>query len=92
MRDLTAVVNLSQILAMYSAYLFIIVLTFTGAHYQLLLQGVHLVVLTALMMLMTGQGGLKGFSTAVLIANALRIAAVITLGMYFAGKDETGRT
>ena len=91
-RDLTAVVNLSQILAMYSAYLFIIVLTFTGAHYQLLLQGVHLVVLTALMMLMTGQGGLKGFSTAVLIANALRIAAVITLGMYFAGKDETGRT
>ena len=27
-----------------------------------------------------------------LSGNALRIAAVITLGMYFAGKDETGRT
>ena len=80
--------NLTQILAMLSAYLFIIVLTFTGAHWQLILQSGHLVLVIVLITAMTAAGGLSGFSNAVLIANALRIAAVLLLGFIFSGKNE----
>ena len=85
-RSIITVVNLTQILAMLSAYLFIIVLTFTGAHWQLLLQTLHLGCVVLLIMLMTPGGGLPGFSMAVLIANVLRIAAVLLLGIVFAGR------
>ena len=74
------VVNISQILSMLSAYLFIVVLTFTGAKWQLILQGIHLVLLIVLVILFTPRGGLPGFSTAVLAANAVRIVLVLLLG------------
>ena len=88
-RSIIMVVNLTQILAMLSAYLFIIVLTFTGPHWQLLLQTLHLGAVLLLIMLMTAKGGLTGFSNGVLIANTLRIAAVLVLGTVFAGRGKT---
>ncbi|MBQ6386877.1 MAG: hypothetical protein IJJ38_12055 [Lachnospiraceae bacterium] len=77
---LVTVVNATQILAMLSAYLFIIALTFSGAKWQLLLQTAHLAVLSAMIVPMSQGGSLRGFAAAVLIANAARIAAVLVLG------------
>lgn len=85
-KQMITVVNLSQILGVLSAYLFIVVLTFTEEKWQLLLQIFHLVVILALVLLFTGSGGIMGFAGAVLIANAIRVAAVILLGLVKAGK------
>lgn len=82
---LIAVVNLTQILAMLSAYLFIIVLTFTSEKWQLGLQAAHLGVLLLLIFTMTPGRGLIGFSTAVLIANTLRVCVVLLLGAVKSG-------
>jgi O-antigen/teichoic acid export membrane protein len=82
---LVMTVNLTQILAMLSAYLFIIVLTFTDEKWQLILQCAHLALLAVLIILMIGNG-IAGFAAAVLIANAARVAAVLILGMINAGK------
>jgi O-antigen/teichoic acid export membrane protein len=73
-------VNLTQILAILSAYLFIIVLTFTDEKWQLGLQGVHLVLILVLVFFMTDKGGFSGFCLAVLIANLIRTLAVTCLG------------
>lgn len=78
-RGIYTVVNLTQILAMLSAYLFILVLTFAEEKWQLILQGLHLAILLVLVFTMT-KGSIRGFSYAVLIANSLRILAVLTLG------------
>ena len=75
-KEMITVVNLSQILGVLSAYLFIVVLTFTEEKWQLLLQ------------IFTGRGGIMGFAEAVLIANTLRVAAVILLGIIKAGKNQ----
>ena len=85
-KEMITVVNLSQILGVLSAYLFIVVLTFTEEKWQLLLQIFHLVVIVALVLLFTESGGIMGFAEAVLIANAIRVAAVILLGLIKAGK------
>ena len=85
-KGMITVVNLSQILGVLSAYLFIVVLTFTEEKWQLLLQIFHLVVIVALVLLFTGSDGIMGFAEAVLIANAIRVAAVILLGLIKAGK------
>ncbi|MDO4477839.1 MAG: hypothetical protein Q4B73_02210 [Lachnospiraceae bacterium] len=82
------VVNLTQILSMLSAYLFIIVLTFTSEKWQLGLQCAHFVIVLLLIFAMMG-GTLMGFSNAVLIANALRILAVLVLGLVMAGRQKT---
>ncbi|MDO4619729.1 MAG: hypothetical protein Q4B09_03805 [Lachnospiraceae bacterium] len=82
------IVTATQILAMLSAYLFIIVLTFTGERWQLALQCCHLAAVLLLISVMTPAGGLAGFSGAVLIANTLRIIAVIALGIIAAGKQQ----
>ncbi|HUM82685.1 MAG TPA: hypothetical protein PLN48_02795 [Lachnospiraceae bacterium] len=82
------VINLTQILSVLSAYLFILVLTFTEARWQLILQCAHLVLLALLVFTMTGSGGLMGFSCAVLIANTFRIAAVLVLGLLKAGRTK----
>ena len=74
-------VNLSQILGLLSAYLFIVVLTFTEEKWQMILQAVHLVILTVLVLTVTGSYGILGFSVAVLAANAIRVLAVIGLGL-----------
>ena len=84
-KPLVTVVSASQILAMLSAYLFIIALTFTGERWQLLLQTLHLALTIALMIPMTRSGGLAGFARAVLIANLLRVLAVTALGIIKAG-------
>ena len=80
------VVTISQILAMLSAYLFIIALTFTGERWQLLLQTLHLVLVVILITLITPKSGLAGFSAAILAANLIRVAAVILLGVVKAGR------
>ena len=85
---LVPVVTLMQILAMLSAYLFIVVLTYTGAKWQLALQLLHLVILMLLITWMTPGGGLPGFSAGVLIANAIRILLVLTLGFIKAGRGK----
>lgn len=77
---LVTVVNLTQVLALYSAFLFILVLTFTGETWQLILQTSHLVIMAVLVVLFTMRGGIMGFSYAALAANVLRVAAVIILG------------
>ncbi len=69
-----------------SAYLFIIVLTFTSERWQLGLQITHLVILLILISILTPRGGLYGFSVAVLIANCIRIGAVLVLGLMKAGR------
>ena len=84
--SLIPVVTLTQILAMLSAYLFIVVLTFTGAKWQLALQLLHLVILMLMITRMTQGGGLPGFSAGVLIANTIRILLVLTLGFIKAGR------
>lgn len=85
-KTMVTVVNLSQILGLLSAYLFIVVLTFTEEKWQLILQVVHLVIMTVLVLLLTGAYGILGFAWAVLIANAIRVLAVIILGMIKVGK------
>ena len=84
-KGMMTVVNLSQILGVLSAYLFIVVLTFTEEKWQLILQIIHLVIITALVLLFTKNSGIMGFAEAVLIANAIRVAAVILLGFRKAG-------
>ncbi len=81
-RGIVTIVNISQILGVFSAFLFIVVLTFTEERWQLILQAVHLVVIFALIFLLTPQYGIAGFSVAVLVANILRVLAVIVLGIY----------
>lgn len=79
-KNLITVVNLGQILGMYSAYLFILVLTFTDEKWQLWLQAAHFVILAVVSVTGTKVYGIQGFAWALLGANALRIAAVILLG------------
>ncbi len=86
-KPILTLVTLTQILAMLSAYLFIIVLTFTSEKWQLLLQGCHLGLVLVLIFLMTGKGGLGGFSAAVLIAGVARVAAVLVLGFAKSAKE-----
>ena len=86
-KPILTVVTLTQILAMLSAYLFIIVLTFTSEKWQLLLQVCHLGLVLVLIFLMTGKGGLGGFSAAVLIAGVARVAAVLVLGFAKSAKE-----
>lgn len=91
-KGLVTVVNLTQILAMLSAYLFIIVLTFTSEKWQLGLQAAHLGVLLVLITWMTPKGGLLGFSLAVLIANTLRVVVVLLLGIVKSKEQKNDRT
>ena len=85
-KPLITVVNISQILGLLSAYLFIVVLTFTEAKWQLILQIIHLCVISALVIAVSGGAGLKGFSLAVLAANIIRVVLVILLGLRKAEK------
>ena len=85
---LVTVVNLTQVLALYSAFLVILVLTFTGETWQLILQTSHLVIMAVLVVLFTMRDGIIGFSYAALAANVLRVAAVIILGIW---KDQEVR-
>lgn len=85
-RGIITIVNLSQILGLLSAYIFIVVLTFTDEKWQMILQTVHLVIISLLVYSMTKGGELYGFSVAVLLANAIRVLTVITFGLIRAGK------
>ena len=78
-KGMITVVNLSQILGVLSAYLFIVVLTFTEEKWQLILQIIHLAVIAVLVLIFTEKSGIMGFAAAVLIANVIRVAAVILL-------------
>ena len=80
--SLMLVVNLSQVLGMYSAFLFILVLTFTEEKWQLILQILHLGILLAAVLIGTNLGGLAGFSAAVLIANIIRVVIVTAFGAF----------
>lgn len=86
-RGMVTVVNLSQILGVLSAYLFIVVLTFTEEKWQLILQLIHLVIITGLVLLFTKNSGIMGFAESVLIANAIRVAAVVLLGLWKSGNS-----
>lgn len=90
-KGMMTVVNLSQILGVLSAYLFIVVLTFTEEKWQLILQIFHLILIVALVLFFTGSSGIMGFANAVLIANAVRVAAVILLGLWKSGQ-KAGKT
>lgn len=80
-KGMVTVVNISQILGLFSAYLFIVVLTFTEEKWQLILQIVHLALIAVLVLIFTKNHGIMGFAAAVLIANALRVVAVVVLGL-----------
>lgn len=84
-RGIIHIVNLSQILGLLSAYLFIIVLTFTEEKWQMILQILHLAVICALIYVMT-RGSIRSFSLAVLIANAARVLIVTLFGLVRVGK------
>lgn len=85
-RGMITIVNISQILGLYSAYLFILVLTFTDERWQLWLQIVHFVILTSSTIICTKLFGMTGFAWAVLGANMIRVTAVILLGSLKAKK------
>lgn len=87
-KHMVTIVNLTQILGLFSAYLFIVVLTFTEEKWQLILQVVHLVIITVLVLLSAGNHGIMGFAKAVLIANVIRVLAVIVLGLWKVDKGE----
>lgn len=80
-KHMVTVVNLSQILGLLSAYLFMIVLTFTKENWQLILQVCHLAAIIVFILIFIKKDGLMGFSVAVLLANGLRVAAVAGLGI-----------
>lgn len=89
-RGMMTIVNITQILGLFSAYLFIVVLTFTGEKWQLGLQVFHLVLMGVLVLLFTPKHGIMGFAAAVLAANIVRVFAVTLLGIWKAGaKKET---
>lgn len=90
-RGLMTVANLAQVLGLYSAYLFILVLTFTEEKWQLWLQAVHFVILTAVSVVCTMKFGIAGFAWACFGANVLRVFMVIGLGVLKAkkGKGDT---
>ena len=92
-RGLVTVVNLTQILALLSAFLFIVVLTFTNEKWQLILQVSHLMLMTVLCVSGTLGLGITGYAYGALIANAVRVAAVILLGYgkLKGGKEHAGR-
>ena len=79
------VVNLSQVLGLFSAYLFVVILTFAEEKWQLILQIFHLITVTVLVLIFTRSHGIMGFAAAVLGANIIRVAAVIILGLLRAG-------
>lgn len=91
-KGMMTVVNLSQILGVLSAYLFIVVLTFTEEKWQLILQIIHLVIITVLVLIFTENSGIMGFAEAVLIANIVRVVIVILLGLFKAGNSRKGVT
>ena len=78
---IVTVVNLAQILGLYSAFLFILVLTFTDERWQLGIQLAHFGILLAVSISAAKMYGLAGFAYASLGANILRVAAVIILGL-----------
>ena len=80
-KGIVTVVNLAQILGLYSAFLFILVLTFTDERWQLGLQLAHFGILLAVSIPAAKMYGLTGFAYASLGANILRVAAVIILGL-----------
>lgn len=86
-RGVITIVNASQILGLLSAYIFIVVLTFTEEKWQMILQVVHLAVILALVYAMTPQGGLHGFSVAVLMANGIRVLLIILFGLVRSGRQ-----
>ena len=89
-KGLVTVVNLAQVLGLFSAFLFILVLTFTDEKWQLWIQLAHFVILLVSSVLAARAYGMIGFAWASLGANSLRVAAVIILGLLKAGKDKGG--
>ena len=88
-RGLITIVNASQILGLLSAYIFIVVLTFTEEKWQMILQTIHLIIISLLVFFMTQGGDLHWFSIAVLLANTIRVITVITFGLIRVGKRRT---
>ena len=60
-KGMITVVNLSQILGVLSAYLFIVVLTFTEEKWQLILQIIHLAVIAVLVLIFIRKERYYGF-------------------------------
>lgn len=94
-RGIMTIANLAQVLGLYSAFLFILVLTFTNEKWQLWLQVVHFVILTTAAVIGTKLYGMTGFAWAFLGANGLRVAMVVGLGVIKAkgrkGEIDAGR-
>ena len=81
-KGLVTVVNLAQVLGLFSAFLFILVLTFTDEKWQLWIQLAHFVILLTASVLAAKNYGMIGFALACLGANTLRVVAVIALGIW----------
>ena len=73
--------NLAQILGLFSAFLFILVLTFTDERWQLWIQLAHFCILLVSSVLAARTYGMMGFAVASLGANSLRVAAVVILAL-----------
>ena len=72
-KGLVTVVNLAQVLGLFSAFLFILVLTFTDEKWQLWIQLAHFVILLTASVLAAKNYGMIGFALACLGANTLRV-------------------
>lgn len=87
-KNIVTVVNLAQILGLFSAFLFILVLTFADEKWQLWIQLAHLLILAVTSVWAAKTYGMMGFACASLGANILRVAAVIILGLIKAEKGK----
>lgn len=79
-KPILVLVNITQILNLFSAYLLMIILSFTEEKLQMILQGTYMIVMTAFVVTGTQQYGMIGFTVASLIVNGLRTLTIFVLG------------
>lgn len=78
-------------MGLFSAFLFILVLTFTDERWQLWIQLAHFCDFARVISTCGTHIWNDGFAVASLGANSLRVAAVVILGIVKAGKDKGDR-
>lgn len=81
-KSILILVNITQILNMFSSYLLMIILSYTEEKLQLILQGLYMIGMVILVVAGTYQYGMVGFTVSALIANAVRALTVFGLGFY----------
>lgn len=80
-KNILILVNITQILNVFSAYLLMIILSFTEEKLQMLLQSFYMAVMIVAVVIGTYRYGMLGFTAASLMVNALRALVVFCVGL-----------